>query len=352
MKKIFFLKLIPFTAGLLAIVYFMTLYLLPREKPSLPEDVFPDEPDILSSRQDGFYREPKNSLDVVFIGSSNIFCDINPNILWETYGITSYNFTSQQQELGTSYYYLEQMFESQSPRLVVIDVVMDGHEESIDTIQAHFAFDSMKNDIHKFKAIWNRTKDARLELFIPLIAHHERWKSLTPQTFKYRPGQFNLLKGAFVHFNHTAKETVTVPEDQKAEPLHEKTIYWLESIRKLCEKNNCECLFVKMPLAFYNESYGFFQAVEEYCVRNGLPFLFLNKNPEEIGLDFAEDFADQLHLNWKGQVKMSLFMGEYIQKHYQIQNKKGDPDYSRWDRDYAAMMGWVNAYLEQHPIGE
>ena len=105
-----------------------------------------------------------------------------------------------------------------------------------------------------------------------------------------------------------------------------------------------------MPLAFYNESYTYFQAVEEYCSTNGLPFLFLNKNAEKIGLDFAEDFADQLHLNWKGQVKMSLFMGEYIQNHYQIQNKKGNPDYSRWDQDHAAMMGWVNAYLEQHPI--
>ena len=40
----------------------------------------------------GFYEEPKNSLDVIFMGNSDVYRGISPITLWDEYGIASYNF--------------------------------------------------------------------------------------------------------------------------------------------------------------------------------------------------------------------------------------------------------------------
>lgn len=41
-------------------------------------------------RTDGFYLEDDNSLDVVFIGSSELYNDFSPSLAYGEYGFTSY----------------------------------------------------------------------------------------------------------------------------------------------------------------------------------------------------------------------------------------------------------------------
>ena len=54
-----------------------------------------------SSKWDGFYDLPKDSLDVVFLGASPIHCGINPVEIYNSYGITSYDISADQQDIGT-----------------------------------------------------------------------------------------------------------------------------------------------------------------------------------------------------------------------------------------------------------
>ena len=39
---------------------------------------------------DGFYAEERNTIDVLYLGTSNAFYDINPLVIYENYGITGY----------------------------------------------------------------------------------------------------------------------------------------------------------------------------------------------------------------------------------------------------------------------
>ena len=41
----------------------------------------------------GFFMEPKDSLDVLMIGSSEVYSDYSPAIAWEKYGYTSYDLS-------------------------------------------------------------------------------------------------------------------------------------------------------------------------------------------------------------------------------------------------------------------
>lgn len=307
------------------------------------------DPNILCDKQNGFYSLEKNSLDVVFIGSSAIHGNINPNLIWNEYGITSYDFSSDKQELGTTYYYLQQMFETQSPKVVVIDIYLDGSEKSIAAEQAHFSFDHMKNDIYKAQAIWTRSQDNLMEMYFPIIAYHDRWSELNKSDFEYRPNQPSLLKGSFIFMERYDTEGPEIPDEIPVQQLSERTLHWLDSIRLLCEKNNTPLVFIKTPFTFYNDHYQYYAAVEEYSQEYGIPFLFLNKMIDEVGIDFKTDFGDIVHLNWLGQVKFSSYLGKYLQENYHIENKKGLPEYAQWDEDFREMMYYVSNFWELYP---
>ena len=128
--------------------------------------------------------------------------------------------------------------------------------------------------------------------------------------------------------------------------LSPRTIYWLDSIRKICKENNCECIFIKTPLAYYSEYYYYIEAINDYCKQNDVPFLYLNKNVDEIGLDFQTDFADGIHLNWSGQEKFSIYIGKYLSDNYKFINKRGMSGFEQWDEDYESMMYYIENFWE------
>ena len=68
------------------------------------------------------YAQPRNSIDVVFMGSSHIHCDVNTALLWEKYGIAAYDYSAAEQPLWTTYYYLKEICKYQKPQLVVLDL--------------------------------------------------------------------------------------------------------------------------------------------------------------------------------------------------------------------------------------
>ena len=120
MTKKLLIKLIVFFMGL-ALIYtrLTTIFTLKEYSAGANVNILIN-PYLLCEKQDGFYSLDNNTLDVVFIGSSNIHCNVNPNVIWHEYGITSYDYSCDQQELGTSYYYLQQVFETQSPKVVFL----------------------------------------------------------------------------------------------------------------------------------------------------------------------------------------------------------------------------------------
>ncbi|SFU85087.1 hypothetical protein [Butyrivibrio sp. M55] len=347
MSRRLFFKIFVFLTGLVIVISRLTMIFTIKEQPVGPNVNYLITPNELCEKQDGFYGLEKNSLDVVFIGSSNIHCNINPNVIWNSFGITSYDFSCDQQELGTSYYYLQQVFETQKPKVVVVDIMGNGEQDEIDNTRAHFAFDHMKNDIYKYKAIWNRTKSARLEMMFPLIAYHDRWKELTQNDYQYIPNQYNILKGAFIYMTANECERPQIPTEIPVSELPEKTKYWIEAIQELCNEHECKCLFIKAPYSFYEDSwFSYFNAFEDYCVDKGFSFINLNKYVDDMGISFATDFSDGMHMNWEGQQKLSIYIGDYLVKHYSLEDKRGVTDYSKWDDDYLEMTNLIDDFWD------
>lgn len=67
---------------------------------------------------DGFYELEDNSIDVLFLGSSQIMTAISPVQIYEKTGISSYNLGTEQQNMVLSYYLLKEALRFQTPQIV------------------------------------------------------------------------------------------------------------------------------------------------------------------------------------------------------------------------------------------
>ena len=361
-----FIKLIIFTAGLILINDRLTeIFAVKEFDPIIPNVNSMIDKNWLATMRGGFYSEKKNSMDVVFVGSSQIFCDFNPNVIWKELGITSYDFSAHRQDPGTSYYYLKQMFETQSPKVVVIDLYLFGDDylDCTDLKAGHYNFDYMKKDLYRIQGIWNRVGDTRLETLFPIMYYNQRWKEITMEDILFKPVQHDFLKGTFLYMNENqwSGGFRGMPEDLPDYKLPEQGITWLHKIMELCEKHNCECLFIKTPLTLYGfdhfsnmqdiDFYAYIQALTKYCEDNNIPFMNMIGMEDEIGLDWYTDYNDSVHLNWNGQQKMSVFMGKYLMDKYHLESKKGLPGYEQWDEDYEKMRYYTDNFqdLYQNP---
>lgn len=68
-----------------------------------------------------FYNEDA-PIDVVFVGTSRYYRGVNTDIIDTGLGVNCYNFGTSQQGMIDSYYVLEEIYNTQTPELVVLDV--------------------------------------------------------------------------------------------------------------------------------------------------------------------------------------------------------------------------------------
>lgn len=362
MKIKFLLKLLIFTALYLLLNDRVTEVFSPKSFLDIPNLNQIVDKNWLSTMHGGFYSEKKDSIDVVFIGSSQVFCDINPNLIWNEYGITTYNFAAHRQEPGTSYYYLRQMFETQSPKVVVVDFYMNGVEklDADEKSAAHYNFDFMKKDLIRAQAIWDRTGENRLETYFPIILYNQRWKELSKDDLLFQPVRHDFLKGSFLYMDENHWEgSFRNPDEALPEYiLPDETIHWLNAIQQLCEEHDCECLFMKTPVVISGydkfskmsetEFYAYIEALSKYCNEHNMAFLDTNKYIQDMGLNYKNDFVDNIHLNWNGQQKFSAFLGKYLQETYHLENQKGRPGFEQWDADYEQLIFYTDNFWELH----
>jgi len=69
-----------------------------------------------------YRQEPRNSVDVLYFGSSLVYCNVVPSVIWEESGITSYVMAGPEQTIPISYYYIRETCRIQNPKAIVLEV--------------------------------------------------------------------------------------------------------------------------------------------------------------------------------------------------------------------------------------
>ena len=157
-------------------VFFILLFLVVSEV--LKDKRIVQEYDV-SAKVKGFYEEKEDTLDFVFVGSSQLYADIAPAVLFSEYGITSYDFCANEQPLWISYYYIKEALKHQKPKAIVLDVFTVYGAEYEEEGVNHINIDDLPWSMNKVQAIWNGVpKDLQYSFFLTLTKYHDTWNTL------------------------------------------------------------------------------------------------------------------------------------------------------------------------------
>lgn len=327
---IFLIKGGMFAALLAAVLLVVNEVLVPH--------YFYDTTYAMTSTYRGFYKMERDSVDVLFLGSSHCVNAFSPQELYDSHGIRSYNLGSEQQNLLVSYYWLKEAFRYQTPRVVVLDVLLCfpyNAEEPLNSAEATVrkAFDVMRWSSVKKEAVEAVCEyDGEQSLssfFFPNIRFHTRWSGLNESDFtSLEMGRHYEMKGYSLLRNRCNTEGYRPfeagHEDGKSEmlPLMEE---YLERIVELCREEDTELVLVKTPCILGEvQSVQRYNAVKEFAEANQLAYFDFNEKNlyNEIGLCLSEDSNDGGHLNYWGARKVSRKMAEILDDRYDVGDRK------------------------------
>ena len=69
---------------------------------------------------DGFYDQKRNTIDVMFVGNSDMYDGVSPMELWGMYGIAGYNYSHPSSRTWTDYYSIKMILERQKPKYIFL----------------------------------------------------------------------------------------------------------------------------------------------------------------------------------------------------------------------------------------
>ena len=281
----------------------------------------------------GFYKEEKNSLNAVFIGSSDFTTGFAPGIAYEKFGFTSYPVATDSATVKLWKSEIKEIRKHQSPDVIVVELngaLYDDEAVVNDSNSARWYFDAVPLSVDKTVSVAEQQfgeedKNNLVNMLFPMIKYHvkiaEAGKMIRTK-LAFQSMSNMKLRG----FMTTPKQDQPKPllsyEQGKTIPLTESSEKYLRDFLSYCKSKNIDnLLFVRFPHRIasefaVNRVYRCNEAariISEY----GYDFVDYEQN-NLMGIDFDTDFYNDDHVNVYGARKITETFGAYLQKRYHL----------------------------------
>ncbi len=323
---------------LACIVFCSALYALTRL-------VAPKYHDTPEGRLTGEYYDEATDHDVLFIGDCEVFEQFSPVTLYNEYGITSFIRGGAQQLVWHSYYLLEDALQTETPKVVVYNVLALKYGEPQSEAYNRLALDGMRWGKAKAQAIRASMTEGEdfMSYVFPLLRYHDRIGKLTEEDWHdwFSDGEPVSFKGYIMHTGVKPATKTPTPAPLADAHLPRSSMAWLERMAALCESQGIALVLIKSPSI---EPYWYPEwdaEIEAFAKSHGLRYDNMIANGEETGVDLSTDTYDQgQHLNVSGAEKLTHWFGAILKAAYELPDHRGEAAY---DADYAALTARYEA---------
>lgn len=284
-----------------------------------------------------FLEQEKETVDVLVLGSSHAYEDINPAVLWSEFGISSYDLCGSIQPIWNTYYYLKEALKTQKPDVIVLEAYCISLDfDYIDEGRIIKNYYGIPFSINKLHAAMNSAPKEQWGDFIPeWVRYHNRYQELEQRDFFPYLGQKNVYQNWKGFVSNCAFLETNEQEDfytAEAVALNEKAETYYRKILELAAEEEIPLEVIVSPyLGITREEFGKFNRMEEIAKEYESPFVNFNLLYKEVGISFAEDGADSGHLNHFGSEKFTRYLGNYLKERYPLSDHRGDEHYLSWD---------------------
>jgi len=285
----------------------------------------------------GFYEMDENSIDVLFLGSSQCVNAFSPQYIYNNYGLRTFNLGCERQSIRTSYYWLKEALQYQKPMIVVLDTlnVNTSSDENESEAFVRKAFDYMRLSKVKWEAVQDICLHDKNQIinsyYFPNIRYHARWMGLSEDDFLSNK-DISMCTFGYGALTDYSNDNTYTPFDTENISITDSNIdldyLYLDKIKQLCLENDISLILVKTP-TLYN-SIEKYNSILSYAQKNNLEYYDFNEKSlyEGIGYEFAKDNAERSHANFWGAQKISAKMAEILMEKYNVVPQEDE----QWER--------------------
>lgn len=292
-----------------------------------------------------YYKIPKNSIDLLFVGSSHSYCTFNTKLFDHYLKCNSLNLGTSSQSLSITYFGILEVLKRQTPKVIVIEVYPIRREPSVPALRPHL--DTMNFSINKLRLIMNSLPISEWGNHLTnTIYYHSRWKEFYDLKNMKDKGDGDygkrLENKGFSGYNWDLIRNILnydLYEKNWNTPLNSSFIIdnnslnLLESLFKICKEKGIKLVLTSPPVIddhdvlsiLYNPSLK--KLMIKYDV-NSIDFNVENKKYEKIC------FLDNEHVSLAGADEVSFKMANYLKENYPIllntknyENSDKSPEY-------------------------
>jgi len=259
--------------------------------------------------------EPKNSIDVLTIGTSDVYSGVCPLLWWNSYGYTGYAWGEPAQRIFETHEYLKKIYQVQTPKVVFLEI------------------GNLYRDKSDAQNLDSMAKAYIADVF-PLVTYHRTLANLNLANLEAKPG--SVTKGYLIRRGTVcvsgSPDDYMEPDPQSA-PINAFSREELSACIDLCREHGSTVILLSIP-SFTDWNMEKHNAVADLAQKEQVPYLDLNLDLKGQ-INWETDTADGgKHLNYKGAEKVTAYLGQYLSKNNPLPDHRQDLKYGTWNTDY------------------
>ena len=294
-----------------------------------------------------FYSLEDDTLDYVGVGSSHMYCTLNPLEVWNNSGAAGFVLATQQQPLTASYHYIKETFKTQSPKYVILEGYMICVEETTDSAVLYDAIDPLRPSYNKFQMINNLVPyERRPDYYFNILKYHTRWSSISLDQVNNILGEHIDTYKGFVALQGDFKGENLIPDYESTQDiqLSQYNLNILNKIYELTQAHNAELILMLGP---YNaQSPDLAQKIKaeiNWAKEKKVAVLDYSELLNTIEINPECDYYDPGHLDVSGAAKVSAHFAEYlldkgVTANTSINTEKWQADYDSYVENFSSEL--------------
>ena len=324
--------------------------------------------DCWPQRYEDYAAEPPDSVDVVFIGNSQLYCGISPMMLYNEAGITSYN-------MGGYFFYHTLITEqlkilcelNTPPKCVVFSPtslvsVRGQNDEEMVTLYYNFITSqpTIQRKLHAYNAMQNEVGGGvdALPFIAPLLGFHNRWRELSEIDFKTRADYASeyqpFLKGQqrVTQVRNVTEFVEGEPADKNTELLENSKQGWLEFF-DYCKEQDIQPIALLQPRFDGTYSPQAVENIVSWLEEEDIPVLnYMDESSlQELGWNWRSHFMDPIHLNFNGSLFFAQDLAWQLQDLAGLEDHRGEEGFEKWDEQFQQFYSTFQYSIAQE-LGE
>lgn len=274
-----------------------------------------------------YLAEERDTIDVLFLGNSNMYRAFNPIQLWQEQGITSCDIGMPGSNTVELYRKAVDFMKYQKPKMIVVetDCMFDGvnvfdANGNLIVSKSTKIESKVKERMDAYKNSFDNLDDAIMSGISyrwPLMKYKYRWKRIKSRDFTDEKGKYKFVAKGYVNgvekkpFKYGA--TYMGVNDGSTADISSNSDIYIKKLNELCKTNDCQLVLVSVPCGKY-WNWQKHNAAQKFADENNIKFLDFNVETQLIpGFSWKNCSRDGgTHINGKGAKYITHAMGRYL----------------------------------------